>query len=90
LFDKNSSPLAINSTGTIYQFAKGNYICTFDGKKVLGFYDKEDKALKYNLIKLNKMDEIELNCKAFIEDYMNRVIEKKVDNKVILFLLFRL
>jgi phosphoglycerol transferase MdoB-like AlkP superfamily enzyme len=84
LFDKNSSPpFAINSTGTIYQFAKGNYICTFDGKNVLGFYDKDDKALKYNLIKTRnkEMDEIELNCKAFIEDYMNRVIDKKLTTK---------
>jgi hypothetical protein len=32
---------------------------------------KVDKALKYNLIKTrNKEDEIELNCKAFIEDYI--------------------
>jgi hypothetical protein len=60
----------------------------FDGKKCTWFYDKDDKAL---LIKTRnkEMDEIELNCKAFIEDYMNRVIDK-VDNKVILFLLFRL
>jgi phosphoglycerol transferase MdoB-like AlkP superfamily enzyme len=81
LFDKKSSkPFVINSTGTIYQFAKGNYICTFDGKNVLGFYDKEDKALKFNLIKNRnaEMNEIELHCKAFIEDYMNRVIDKKL------------
>jgi phosphoglycerol transferase MdoB-like AlkP superfamily enzyme len=84
LFDKKSSqPFVINSTGTIYQFAKGNYICTFDGKKVLGFYDKEDKAFKYNLIKnRNKeMNAIQLNCEAFIEDYMNRVIDKKLTTK---------
>jgi phosphoglycerol transferase MdoB-like AlkP superfamily enzyme len=84
LFDKKSSqPFVINSTGTIYQFAKGNYICTFDGKKVLGFYDKEDKAFKYNLIKnRNKeMNDIQLNCEAFIEDYMNRVIDKKLTTK---------
>lgn len=84
LFDKKSSqPFVINSTGTIYQFAKGNYICTFDGKKVLGFYDKDDKALKSNLIKNRNMEmnAIELNCKAFIEDYMNRVIDKKLTTK---------
>lgn len=82
LLDKKTSvPFVINSTGNIYQFAKGNYICTFDGKKALGFYDKEDKALKHNLInKRNaEMDEIELNCKAFIQDYMNRVVDKKLD-----------
>jgi hypothetical protein len=38
------------------------------------FYDKEDKA-KYNLIKTRnkEMDEIELNCKAFIEDYETEI-----------------
>ena len=81
LFDKKSSqPFVINSTGTIYQFSRGNYICTFDGKKALGFYDKEDKGLKNNLIK-NKnaeMNDIELNCKAFIQDYMERVVDKKL------------
>ncbi|PTS88924.1 sulfatase, partial [Flavobacterium sp. HMWF030] len=81
LFDKKSSqPFVINSTGTIYQFSKGNYICTFDGKKALGFYDKNDKELKNNLIssKNAEMQEIELNCKAFIEDYYDRVIDQKL------------
>lgn len=82
LLDKKTSvPFVINSTGNIYQFAKGNYICTFDGKKALGFYGKEDKALKNNLIKKRnaEMDEMELNCKAFIQDYMERVVDKKLD-----------
>ena len=81
LFDKkNSQPFVINSTGNIYQFSRGNYICTFDGTNAIGFYDKDDKALKTNLIK-NKnleMEDIELNCKAFIQDYMERVIDKKL------------
>ena len=84
LFDKTTTkPFFINSTGTIYQFAEGNYICTFDGKNVLGFYDKEDKALKFNLIKNRnaEMDAIELHCKAFIEDYMNRVMDKNLTTK---------
>lgn len=81
LFDKTSvEPFVINSTGNVYQFSKGNYICTFDGKKALGFYDKEDKDLKNNLIgKRNaEMNAIELKCKAFIQDYMERVIDKKL------------
>ena len=81
LLDKKSStPFVINSTGTIYQFSKGNYLCTFDGKKALGFYDKKDKDLKNNLIQNRNpaMNELELNCKAFIQDYMNRVVGKKL------------
>ena len=81
LLDKKSSePFVINSTGNIYQFLRGNYICTFDGKKVLGFYDKNDKELKTNLIqnRNSKMNDIELRCKAFIQDYMERVVDKKL------------
>ena len=81
LDNKSSQPFFINSTGTIYQFARGNYICTFDGKVALGFYDKNDKALKNNLIKNRnaEMNDIELNCKAFIQDYMERVVDKRLD-----------
>ena len=81
LFDKKSSaPFVINSTGTSHQFMKGNYICTFDGSIATGFYDKNDKALKFNLIKNRNpdMNDVELCCKAFIQDYMDRVIDQKL------------
>ncbi len=83
LFDtKTSTPFVVNSTGTIYQFSRGNYICTFDGTNAIGFYDKEDKALKTNLIahRNTEMNTLELNCKAFIQDYMNRVVDQKLAN----------
>ena len=82
LLDKKSSePFVINSTGNTYQFLRGNYICTFDGKKVLGFYDKDDKGLEKNLIqnKNAEMNDIELHCKAFIQDYMERVVGRKMN-----------
>lgn len=81
LFDKEATaPFVINSTGNIYQFMKGNYICTFDGKNALGFYNIDDKDLQNNLIQNRnpEMDAIELECKAFIQDYMERVIDKKL------------
>ncbi len=81
LLDKKSSePFVINSTGNIYQFLRGNYICTFDGKKALGFYDKDDKGLEKNLIQYrnHEMNDIELHCKAFIQDYMQRVVDRKM------------
>lgn len=85
LFDKKAmEPYVINSTGTIYQFSKGNYICTFDGKNALGFYDKNDKMLASNLIANRNadMDEVELSCKAFIQDYMERVVDQKLYAKL--------
>ena len=83
LFDtKISTPFVINSTGTIYQFSRGNYICTFDGTNAIGFFNKDDKALKTNLIahRNAEMNTLELNCKAFIQDYMNRVVDQKLAN----------
>ena len=81
LLDKKSStPFVINSTGSLYQFSRGNYICIFDGTKSLGFYDKNDKALAHNLIgsRNKEMNDLELSCKAFIQDYMERVVDQKL------------
>ena len=81
LLDKNGEqPFVINSTGNIYQFSRGNYICTFDGKNALGFYDKNDKMLAVNLIahRNAEMNDLELTCKAFIQDYMDRVVGQKL------------
>ena len=80
---KTTQPFVINSTGTIYQFSRGNYICTFDGKNAIGFFDKNDKALKNNLIKLRnaEMNDLELRCKAFIQDYLERVVDKRLTSE---------
>lgn len=77
---KTQEPFVINSTGSLYQFSKGNYICIFDGKKSIGFYDKNDKALANNLIANRNadMNDLELRCKAFIQDYMERVVDQKL------------
>ena len=84
LLDKKATPpFVINSTGNLYQFSEGDYICIFDGKKSIGFYDKEDKGLTTNLIgKRNAaMNALELHCKAFIEDYMQRVVGQKLTSE---------
>ncbi len=81
LLDKKTSiPFVINSTGSLYQFSRGNYICIFDGTKSIGFYKKDDKALRHNLISNRnaEMDDMELSCKAFIQDYMERVVDQKL------------
>lgn len=78
--DSKIAPFLIRYSANVYQFMSGNYICTFDGNKVVGFYDKNDKDLKYNLIsKRNaEMDLLEVKCKAFIQDYMARVMDKRL------------
>jgi phosphoglycerol transferase MdoB-like AlkP superfamily enzyme len=78
--DKQIQPFVIRYSSNLYQFMSGSYICTFDGNKVIGFYAKNDKELKYNLIaKRNpEMNQIELKCKAYLQDYMARVKDKKL------------
>jgi phosphoglycerol transferase MdoB-like AlkP superfamily enzyme len=80
LINDKTQPFVIKYSANVYQFMSGNYICTFDGKKAVGFYDKNDKAMEHNLIKNrnSEMNAIELRCKAFLQDYMERIIDKKL------------
>lgn len=82
LIDKKQQiqPFVINHNSGLYNFVRGNYICAFDGKQAVGFYDKNDKKQLHNLIgKRNKeMNDLEIACKAFIQDYFNRIIDKNL------------
>lgn len=82
LVDKSNGqkPFLINYNTNNYYFVRDNYICVFDGKTAIGFYDINDKKLLKNLIsKRNKeMNDMEIACKAFIQDYFNRIIDKKL------------
>lgn len=83
LLDKNHKDFVFNYNSGVYYYAEGNYICTFDGKKAIGFYSVSDKKLTKNLIKhRNKeMNAIEISCKAFLQDYYERIIDKKLNIK---------
>lgn len=80
--DKNEPPIIINSNGTLEQFMIGNYIYLFDGKNFTGIYKIDDKALDKNIMNTEKNAEIEkgkLISKAWYQDYMNRVINRKLN-----------
>ncbi|WP_121965077.1 LTA synthase family protein [Myroides sp. N17-2] len=79
--DNKTVPYTINYGGNEYTYQEGNYIVRFNGSEVTGFYDINDKGLKTNLIsKKNKeMELLEKKCKAFIQDYFARIIDKKLD-----------
>jgi arylsulfatase A-like enzyme len=81
--DNKVPPFIVRYSDRVYQFFGGNYICTFDGKKAIGFYAKNDRGFTKNLIgKRNaEMDLLETRCKAFLQDYMERVIDKKLTSE---------
>jgi len=79
---KQELPIIANSDGSVEQFIIGNYIYRFDGKEVVGVFDKTDLGLEKNLMdQLKNKPEIQkgiLTAKAWYQDYMNRVINRKL------------
>lgn len=77
-------PRAFISNALMYQLMQGNYLYVIDENgKVNGVYKKEDGGLKNNL--LGKEDNAEMqqgikDLKAFMQDYMDRIIHHKLAN----------
>lgn len=78
--DDGVVPFAINHNASQYYMLSGNFICAFDGKQTTGFYDINDKSLENNLIanKTPEMEAAETACKAFLQDYFERIVDKKL------------
>jgi arylsulfatase A-like enzyme len=80
--DKKEDYMIINSDSINEQFMIGNYIYLFNGKEVTGIYMIDDKGLEKNL--LNKVNNPEIQkgillSKGWYQDYMNRVINRKLN-----------
>lgn len=77
----DETPRVINSPGTVYQFMEGGYIYLFDGNEFIGIFADSDKGLKKNLlhgIQNVEMQKGILDCKALIQDYNERIVDKKL------------
>ena len=73
--------LIVNSSG-VEQMMIGNYIYLFDGNDFTGIYDVKDLGFEKNLIRGAKTPEMilgEQKGKAWFQDYMNRVINRKLN-----------
>lgn len=78
--DKKEGCLIVNSSG-VEQFMIGNYIYLFDGKNFTGIYALQDLGYENNLLGKINTPEIklgELKAKAWYQDYMDRVINRKL------------
>ena len=77
--NKPDQPFSINFSGTVYRFTMNDYNLVFDGDKVIEVYSIDDYALEKNII--NKVDysKEEKYLKAFYQDYMERIIEQKLN-----------
>ena len=79
---KNETNIIVNSTGSVNQFTINNFIYTFDSDmKLLGIYAKNDLALENNLSSKSQNSEMQrgvMLAKAWYQDYMDRVINRKL------------
>ncbi len=80
VFSNDMAPFAITHSGNVFYYIKNDYTLVFDGKKTIGFYDKDDVMLEHNLIdkKLPEMKKMDNECKAYVQDYMYRIVQKKL------------
>ncbi|WP_332025057.1 LTA synthase family protein [Kaistella sp.] len=79
--DKKEDHLIVNSSG-VEQFIIGDFIYLFDGKNFTGIYKLDDLGYENNLLGKINTPEIklgELKAKAWYQDYMNRVINRKLN-----------
>ena len=82
LFTENlDNPFSIHFSGTVYRFSMNQFTLVFDGDNVIGVYNIDDYALNKNLINDDQIDYSfeEQYLKAFFQDYMERVIDGKLN-----------
>ena len=77
--NKSDQPFSIHFSGTVYHFSMNEYNLVFDGEKVIGVYNIKDYALSNNIMSDVDYSIEERYLKAFYQDYMNRIIEGKLD-----------
>ena len=82
MFSKSEDvPFSIHYSGTVYRFSMGDFNLVFDGDNVIGVYGIKDLHLENNLINNSNIDysKEEMYLKAFFQDYMERIIDNKLE-----------
>ena len=79
---KQSEPFVVRYSSNVYQYFKNNYVLLFDGTNSTGLYDNKDWDLKNNLLQSQPkiVQQLELECKAYLQDYMHRIVDRKLAN----------
>jgi phosphoglycerol transferase MdoB-like AlkP superfamily enzyme len=81
VFDASRKGFSISYNAGIYQYIQGRHLLHFDGEKSLALYDFEnDRLQENNLIDSDAgvLEEIEDNCKAFIQTYNHALLNNKM------------
>jgi len=80
LNDTIVKPYAVTHNGLSLQLQQDNHIYVMDNEKEIGFFNIEDKGLKHPLKNVSDSTKniLRIKAKSFVQDYMNRIIDKKL------------
>jgi phosphoglycerol transferase MdoB-like AlkP superfamily enzyme len=85
LVDKNKKiePFVIRYSANVYQYMKNGFVLTFDGIKTVGLFKSSDWELKDNVLTKYSIiaKQMELECKAYLQDYMQKIVDRKLGNE---------
>ena len=70
LFDDNAPKFAVNYNEGIYQLITHDYVCHFDGEKVVGFYERSDFLLEHNLVNSVKFAKEQQKLEDFFKSFL--------------------
>ncbi len=74
---------AVNYLNGIYQYVKHGHLLQFDGEKTTAVYSLDDRLMKNNVIgQLPQQAQMELELKAIIQQYMERMTENRLTPQV--------
>ncbi|MDR1414002.1 MAG: LTA synthase family protein [Puniceicoccales bacterium] len=78
LFNRDASRFAISHDGGNYQIITNDFVCRFDGKKVVELYERSDFLLKKNLAAnpdyVGQVEDLGNFMKAFLQQYSESII----------------
>jgi phosphoglycerol transferase MdoB-like AlkP superfamily enzyme len=70
---------AVNYLNGIYQYVKYGYVLQFDGQHAKAVYRLDDRLMKQNLLgKVKEQAQMELELKAIIQQYMERITQNRL------------
>jgi len=84
VFDVSNKHFAVNFLNGIYQLIDNEFVLQFDGNTSIALYQyKNDKLLENNLILTypQKVEHLERQLKAYIQQYNNRLIQNRLTAK---------
>ena len=70
---------AVSYINNVYQYVKNGLVLQYDGRKIIGVYSIDDHKMEHNLAGTTQVEkEMEMELKAIVQSYMDRMLGDKL------------